>query len=126
VNYAEFVDSVAERLNISPAQAETLTQATAQTLGERLTGGDSRDVAAQLPRELAAFVAKKREPAETFDLAEFVRRVSVRAAVPRDLAERAVPAVFQTLHDAVNGAGLPLPNEFQDVTVGNPARRRRQ
>ena len=37
MNYAEFVDSVAERLNISPAQAETLTQATTQTLGERLT-----------------------------------------------------------------------------------------
>jgi uncharacterized protein (DUF2267 family) len=117
VNYAEFVDSVAERLNISPAQAETLTQATTQTLGERLTGGDSRDVAAALPRELGAFVAKKREPAETFDLAEFVRRVSVRAAVPRGLAERAVPAVFQTLHDAVSGdeftdALAQLPNEF--------------
>jgi uncharacterized protein (DUF2267 family) len=125
VNYAEFVDSVAERLNVSLGQGEALTQATAQTLGERLTGGESRDIAAQLPRELAAFVAKKREPAETFDLAEFVRRVSVRAAVPRDLAERAVPAVFQTLHDAV-GAGLPVSNEFLDVTVGNPARRRRR
>jgi uncharacterized protein (DUF2267 family) len=113
VNYAEFIDSVAERLNISPAQAETLTQATTQTLGERLTGGDSRDVAAALPKELGAFVAKKREPAETFDLAEFVRRVSVRAAVPRDLAERAVPAVFQTLHDTVGGTGFSLPSEFQ-------------
>jgi uncharacterized protein (DUF2267 family) len=123
VNYAEFVDSVAARLNISPAQAETLTQATTQTLGERLTGGDSRDVAAALPRELGAFVAKKREPAETFDPAEFVRRVSVRAAVPRNLAERAVPAVFQTLHDAVGGAGVTLPNGLQAVTVGNPARR---
>jgi uncharacterized protein (DUF2267 family) len=74
-------------------------------------------VAAALPRELGAFVAKKREPAETFDLAEFVRRVSVRAAVPRGLAERAVPTVFQTLHDAVRGdeftdALAQLPNEF--------------
>jgi uncharacterized protein (DUF2267 family) len=117
VKYAEFVEKVAERLNISLGQAETLTQATVQTLGERLTGSEGRDVAAGLPRELAAFVAKKREPAENFDLAEFVRRVSVRAAVPRDLAGRAVSAVFQTLHDAVSGdeftdALAQLPSEF--------------
>jgi uncharacterized protein (DUF2267 family) len=116
VNYTEFVEKVAERLNISLGQAETLTQATVQTLGERLTGGEGRDLAAQLPRGLAAFVAKKREPAENFDLAEFVRRVSVRAAAPPDMAERAVSAVFQTLHDAVSGAGFNLPNEFRAVT----------
>jgi uncharacterized protein (DUF2267 family) len=128
VKYAEFVEKVAERLNISLAQAENLTQATTQTLGERLTGGEGRDLAAQLPRELAAYVAKKREPAESFDLAEFVRRVGIRAAVPRELAERAVPAVFQTLYEAVSGgeftdALAQLPGDFQALVPAATRRR---
>jgi uncharacterized protein (DUF2267 family) len=114
MRYAQFIEKVSERMGSSLGQAEAVTQATLLTLAERITGGEARDLAAQLPDELREFLVKTEEPAEAFDLDEFVRRVSLRAGVDRDTANRGVPAVFQTLYAAVSTG------EFEDVLAQLP------
>jgi uncharacterized protein (DUF2267 family) len=128
MKYVQFIEKVAEQSNVSLGQAELVTQATLMTLAERITGGEARDLAAQLPKELRPFLDKNREQAEGFDLDEFVRRVSVRAGLDRETAERGVRAVFQTMHVAVSGGEFQdvmsqLPKEFQQL-VAIPTKRR--
>jgi uncharacterized protein (DUF2267 family) len=128
MKYVQFIEKVAERVHGSLGQAEQLTQATLVTLAERITGGESRDLAAQLPKELRGFLDKRQEPAEAFGLDEFVRRVSLRAGVDRELARNGVQAEFQTLYAAVGGGEFEdvmaqLPKEFQQL-VPMPTRRR--
>ncbi|MEV5721973.1 DUF2267 domain-containing protein [Amycolatopsis mediterranei] len=54
MDHHQFVDEVAERADVSREQAEALTQATLWTLGERITGGEARQIAEQLPRGAAS------------------------------------------------------------------------
>ncbi|GII24870.1 DUF2267 domain-containing protein [Planosporangium mesophilum] len=120
MKYARFIEKVAERMGGSLGQAEAVTQAALLTLAERITGGEARDLAEQLPTELREFLTTTDEPAEAFDLDEFVRRVSIRAGVDSDTASRGVPAVFQTLHRAVGDGEFQdvlgqLPKEFQNL-----------
>jgi uncharacterized protein (DUF2267 family) len=120
MRYAQFIEKVSERMGGSLGQAEAVTQATLLTLAERITGGEARDLAGQLPEQLREFLDKKEEPAEAFDLNEFVRRVSLRAGVDRDTAGKGVRAVFQTLHGAVSTGEFEdvmaqLPKEFQNL-----------
>lgn len=117
---AEFIDSVARRSATSPAQAEALTRATLQTLAERLTGGEARDLAAQLPREFREDLCNAREPAEPFGFAEFIQRVSARAGVDISGADRSVLAVFKTIctdvtSDEFDDIMAQLPEEFPDM-----------
>jgi uncharacterized protein (DUF2267 family) len=129
MKYAQLIEKVWERMGAgSLGQAEAVTQATLLTLAERITGGEARDLAAQLPKEVQAFLDKKEEPAEAFDLNEFVRRVSLRAGVDRDTAQRGVQAVFQTLYAAVSTGEFSdvmsqLPKEFQDLVPALVKRR---
>jgi uncharacterized protein (DUF2267 family) len=117
---AEFIDSVARRSGTSPAQAESLTRATLQTLAERLTGGEARDLAEQLPREFRDDLGNTPEPAEAFGFGEFVHRVSARARVDINDADRSVLAVFKTIctditSDEFDDIMAQLPEEFPDV-----------
>jgi uncharacterized protein (DUF2267 family) len=120
MKYAQFIEKVSEQMGSSLGPAEAVTQATLLTLADRITGGEARDLAAQLPNELREFLDKKEEPAQAFDLNEFVRRVSLRAGVDRDTASKGVPAVFRTLHAAVSTGEFEdvlaqLPKEFQNL-----------
>jgi uncharacterized protein (DUF2267 family) len=117
---AEFIDSVARRSGTPPAQAETLTRATLQTLAERLSGGEARDVAGQLPREFRDDLCDAPEPADRFGFAEFIQRVSTRAGVDISGADRSVLAVFKTIctdvtSDEFDDIMAQLPEEFPDV-----------
>jgi uncharacterized protein (DUF2267 family) len=56
----------------------------------------------------------KEEPAQKFDLEEFVRRVSERAAVDLDTATRGARAVLSTIRRAVTTG------EFEDVLAQLP------
>jgi uncharacterized protein (DUF2267 family) len=123
MNYDEFVDLVAERANVSREQAETLTQATLTTLAERITGGEARDLAAQLPARLQTPLVTAEEPAEGFTLDEFIRRTAERAGTDRDTADIGMAAVMTTLRDAVTKGEFDhvmsqLPQEFQGLTPG--------
>jgi uncharacterized protein (DUF2267 family) len=115
MRYEEFIDAVAERAGVSPDQAEVLTQATLETLAERLSGGEALDLADQLPKGLQESLQPREEEAERFRLEEFVRRVSERADVDVALAWDGVSAVLTTLSEAVASG------EFDDVMSQLPA-----
>ena len=120
MKYDEFIDAVAIRAGVSPDDAEVLSYATLQTLGERLTGGEADDLASQLPVGLQDTLHKDFEQAEDFGLEEFVRRVSLNAGTDTPLAWQGVRAVMGTLQDAVSGGEFDdvmaqLPNDFAQV-----------
>ena len=49
----QFLTTVQQKAGISRERAEAAARATLETLAERLSSGEARDVAAQLPPELA-------------------------------------------------------------------------
>jgi uncharacterized protein (DUF2267 family) len=123
MDYNQFVDLVAERANVSREQAGTLANATLWTLGERITGGEARHVAAWLPPELRTPLVGAEEEAEGFSLDEFIRRTAERAGVARDTANIGTAAVFTTLRDTISGDDFShmmsqLPLEFREVETG--------
>ncbi|WP_460355686.1 DUF2267 domain-containing protein [Mycobacterium sp. ZZG] len=109
MKYDEFISRVASSVGVSQSEAETLTRAVLATLAERITGGEARDLAAQLPVPLQNPLLPAKEEAEAFGFVEFVRRVAGRSGTDVNTAELAVDAVFDTLRDAVT------PGEFNDV-----------
>lgn len=114
MKYDEFIARVAESAGVSKEQAERLTRATLATLAERITGGEARDLASQLPLPLQNPLLGAREEAEPFSFEEFVRRTAQRAETDPGVAELAVEAVMLTLRDAVT------PGEFDDVVSQLP------
>jgi uncharacterized protein (DUF2267 family) len=89
-------------------QAEVATQATLETLAERIARGEARKLAAKLASELAPWVATETE-AEAFDAEEFVRRVAERETLPEETVREHVRAVFIALWQAVG------PEEMTDL-----------
>jgi uncharacterized protein (DUF2267 family) len=105
---------VAQRADVSLEKADALTSATLRTLAERISGGETEDLAAQLPTELKPLLMRADEPAQPFDAEEFVRRVADRAGTDPDQATTAVRAVFTTLREAVTTG------EIDDITSQLP------
>lgn len=108
-----FIRNVAELAGVSTDHAEALTRATLFTLGERITGGEVRDLAQRLPMELAPPRIPPEERAEKFGVEEFVRRVAERAHVDEKEARVGTRAVLFTLRRAAG-------NEFRDVVAQLP------
>lgn len=80
MKYEEFVGKVRNRARLTTAsQAEAAIQATLETLAERLNGNEVKDLAAQLPAELARYLqSTSKERGEGFSLDEFFNRISQR------------------------------------------------
>lgn len=116
MNYDTFVDQVARRTRTGSEQAVELTNATLETLAERLTGGEVLDLAAQLPTPLQLVLrpSPSLEAAQRFGAAEFVARVAQRAGIDEAAARAAVRAVFCTLREALTGG------EFDDLVTQLP------
>jgi uncharacterized protein (DUF2267 family) len=120
MNHEQFVSSVAERAGVDPEQAEALTRAVLATLAERITGGEARDLAAQLPVPLQNPLLSADEEAEAFSLDEFIRRTAQRAGTDRDTAGIGVAAVMTTLRESISSGEFDdvmsqLPQEFRGV-----------
>ncbi len=119
MNQKEFLESVTVRGRLSPQQAERLTETTLTVLANRISAGEAEDLAAQLPKGVRDWLVSKEEPAQKFDLEEFIRRVSERAAVDLDTATRGVWAVLSTIRRAVTTGEFEdmlaqLPKEFRE------------
>ncbi|WP_406816127.1 DUF2267 domain-containing protein [Mycobacterium sp. M23085] len=109
MRYEEIIALVSERTGLYEGQAVALVRATLTTLAERITGGEARDLAAQLPGPLQDCLLPTEEEAEGFSFEEFVDRVAERSGLDPDVAETGVIAVMSTLRDAVT------PGEFEDL-----------
>jgi uncharacterized protein (DUF2267 family) len=119
--YDAFVGLVQRSGKLSPEEAEGAVQATLRTLAERISAGEARDLAAQLPPEVGELLADGSK-AEKFDLEEFLRRVSEREGVDLDQAESHARAVFDALgrtvtHDELRDMASELPKEFAPLVA---------
>jgi uncharacterized protein (DUF2267 family) len=99
VNDREFYRSVAQRAGLSREEAADLTRATLETLADRVSGGEARDLAAELPEPLAQPLRLGDEAAKRFDLEEFVRRVSERTGLTAAETTSGIRAVLVTLRE---------------------------
>lgn len=120
MTYDEFIARVAERAGTSPERAADLTRATLLTLNERISGGEARDLASQLPQDLKKWLVPTSGGAEAFDVEDFKRRVRERAKLSDDEAERGIRAVFAVLGEAVTSGEFDdvlsqLPSEFREL-----------
>jgi uncharacterized protein (DUF2267 family) len=119
MDYQRFLSIVQREASIDREAAERAARATLETLSERLTEGQARDVAEQLPEELARWLRPKGSR-ETFHADEFVRRVAEREGVDVSTAEQHAGAVFLALSRAVAGDELrdmlsELPKDFHPL-----------
>ncbi len=128
----------------SSEQAEAATQATFETLAERLKGNEVQHLAAQLPIELGNYLLTMNEgKGESFSLDEFFNRVSQRegvSIVDADYHARVVlglvaetvtmgeiedvraqlPPEFAHLFEVENEGEIPELGRIADVEEENP------
>ena len=66
MDYATFTRAAAQRAGVPEETAERLEHATLRTLADRISGGEAKDLAAQLPGPLQEDLHPPREDAEAF------------------------------------------------------------
>ncbi|MDX6701945.1 MAG: hypothetical protein QOF26_2171 [Baekduia sp.] len=125
MDHETFIDVVAGEAGTGREQAERAMSATLQTLGEHLDREEARQVAAQLPPEVAPWIAKSAPGAERFDADEFLRRVAQRAGVDVGDARRHAAAVLDALSRAVSTKEwddlvAELPSDFAPLLPRGP------
>jgi uncharacterized protein (DUF2267 family) len=101
MSYDEFLRLVEVEGGLPEEEARQAIRATLATLGERLSGGEARDIAQQLPEETRALLLDG-EDAQGFGVDEFLRRVAEREHVLEPAAERHALAVFAALGRVVS------------------------
>ena len=126
MDYDAFLGAVRQQAELDREDAERATGATLESLVERLSPGEARDIRAQLPAELHRWTHPERGP-EPFDVEEFVRRVARREEVDLSTATRHAQAVFWALGSAldaeeVEDLAADLPQDF-DPFVAQAQRR---
>lgn len=120
MNFDRFIGEVQHRARLaSTGEAIAAARATLTTLAERLTNDAARDLAAQLPRELARYLedaveAKETETGERFGLDEFFDRVAVREDADARRAAFHARAVLAVLRDAIS------PGQFEQTLAQLP------
>ncbi len=103
MDYHEFLGQVQHRARLATLeQATRTTRAVLTTLGERLYGGESGNIAAQLPIELGRYLHEGNPPSR-FDLDEFYNRVAMRENTEMPDAVYHARVVMQVLREAVTG-----------------------
>lgn len=105
MNTDEFVSAVQQSSRIDTHEhAEQAVRATIAVLGRRLLGSEARDLAAQLPAELAAEMPTSTE-VEKFGLDEFYLRVAAREGngCTEAQARQHARAVTTALRETVGG-----------------------
>ena len=119
MNVTEFLEFVEREADLAPPHAERAVQATLETLGERISSGESDDLAAELPEPLRDWVRSEGN-AEALDFGEFLRRVAERERTDGGSAQRLARAVFAALGRTVSVAELSdmaseLPKDFEPL-----------
>jgi uncharacterized protein (DUF2267 family) len=119
MKYDEFIGQVQNRARLSSREeAVKAIRATLETLAERLAGGEPKDLAAQLPEEIGAYLQhEKAGTGERFSLDEFFKRVSEREGADLPVSVYHARVVIEVLTEAVtrgqmNDVRAQLPEEF--------------
>jgi uncharacterized protein (DUF2267 family) len=127
MQYDEFLNRVQAKAAVgSRDEAVRLTEATLETLGERLYRTERENVAAQLARELERSLLKRgrdqatRRDVDRFRLADFCHRVSARSGIAHPDAVEGARVVMTVLRGAVSQGAWEelaesLPGEYKDL-----------
>lgn len=120
-----FIGQVQARARLaSRGDAERVTRATLETLGERVPEGLAHDVAAQLPVEIGEHLRRTIVLAgvgsgERFDRDEFIRRVAVRETSDPPAAAYHARVVLEVLGEATAGLTdkleASLPDDLREL-----------
>jgi uncharacterized protein (DUF2267 family) len=104
VEYNEFITHVQSLAQSnSREEAESATRATLETLKERVPGDEIQELARQLPQELGnCLQGQQAETEQSFNLQEFIMRVSQKENIEPTTTAIHVRAVFAVLQNAVN------------------------
>ncbi|WP_435128222.1 DUF2267 domain-containing protein [Halobaculum sp. D14] len=112
-----FGAAVADATDLSEPESSAAARATLETLSERLTRGESEDLAHYLRGAANRWILSGDADAEAFPPEEFVSRVAARAEVDEDRAREYVDAVATTLAGVVpdrelERAAAQLPDSY--------------
>jgi uncharacterized protein (DUF2267 family) len=113
IDYDGFITTVAQGADVGSEEAERAARAVLETLAERIAVGEARDLQAQLPAEIAAWLGTT-TPAEGFDVDEFLRRIADRTGADIGTAERYARATLTALSRSVTD------DEFEDLVAELP------
>ncbi|TBR60535.1 DUF2267 domain-containing protein [Mastigocladus laminosus UU774] len=110
MKYDEFIRHVQSVAQLDTREeTERATRATLETIKERIVGDEAKDLASQLPKELAECLhGREGQTGESFSLQDFISRVSEKEGVEPTAAAIHIRSVFTVLQDAVT------PGEFAD------------
>ncbi|WP_433610368.1 DUF2267 domain-containing protein [Dactylosporangium sp. CA-139114] len=114
---------VADQAVLAKEEAADLIRATLEEVGKQLSGGELRELAIDLPQDLAANLPPRHGGgAHPVPLADFVRELSRRTGLKKDEVTRGVRAVLSTLSQEIDGAHLrhalsQLPAEYRELTT---------
>jgi uncharacterized protein (DUF2267 family) len=115
MTFEKFIGEVQHRARLpSTGDALRATRATLETLCQRLTAGERKDLAAQLAHEIAHFLQVD-APLERLSMKDFFERVSEREEVPLPTAVYHARVVIEVLREAVS------PGEIADIRAQMPA-----
>lgn len=117
--YEQFIKTIQHRAEVSWEEAERAAATTLSTLAERISAGEARDIAEQLPGDLGKWLAAA-NGAQPFHVDEFLRRIAEREEVDLDTAERHARAVFTAIArsvsvDELEDLAAELPKDFQPL-----------
>lgn len=121
MTYDQFIGQVQHRAQLASTDgAVRAVRSTLQTLADRLTPEEARDLAAQLPREIGYFLTHEVQPTERFGLQEFFNRVSQREETDLPVSVYHARVVIEVLQEAVSGGEIQdvraqLPSEFDPL-----------
>ncbi|CEJ42813.1 DUF2267 domain-containing protein [Umezakia ovalisporum] len=127
MEYKEFithVQSVAQ--SNSREEAERATRATLETLTERIPREETNEIAAELPQELGQYLqGREGEPSESFNLQEFISRVSQRENIEPTTTAIHVRAVFAVLQNAIKPEKFAkfhdyFPHDYEELFTTAP------
>jgi uncharacterized protein (DUF2267 family) len=112
---------VSESSGLSSAQAEQAIHATLTVLGERLAGGETKDLASQLPATFADDLPRQ-GAGERFSVQEFYTRVAYETRCTKEQARQSARAVTGVLKNSVTGREFnqiseQLSKDFDDLLV---------
>ncbi len=106
MKYERFIGLVQNRAKLASAEdAVTAIRATLETLSERLSVDESKDLGSQLPREIRHFLASN-EVGQSFHLHEFFARVAEREERPLPVATYHARVVIEVLSEAVSAGEI--------------------
>lgn len=119
MDHDALVDAVMQAAGLDRDEAERTVRATLTTLAERISAGKARDLATQLPPELAPWL-NVAERSQRFDLDEFLRRVAERSGADEEAALQRARSVFAVLAQTIAASALDdvaseLPKDFDPL-----------